>query len=167
VNGTPGPAIIVIGYGNLLRGDDGVGPRVAEVVSAWGLPTVRVLIVQQLTPELAEPLAAADLAIFVDAVVARPGGTTQVLPLEPGGVGTTIGHTGDPTSLLSLARIAFGRHPRAWSITIPATNVATSEGLSPAAERGMEDALWHIALLVSREGGEERCTSRPSGPLAS
>lgn len=158
MNDTAGPPIIVIGYGNPLRGDDGVGQRVAEAVSEWGLSTVRVLSVQQLTPELADPLAAADLAIFVDAGIARPGGTTRVKPLEPAGLGTAIGHTGDPRSLLRLARIAFGRHPRAWSITIPATSIAMSEGLSPDAERGMEDALRHIALLVSREVGEERCT---------
>lgn len=153
MNGTPGPSIIVIGYGNPLRGDDGVGQRVAEVVSGWGLPNVRALIVQQLTPELAEPLAAADLAIFVDADVARPGGTTRAWPLEPAAVPIAIGHTGDPPFLLSLARIAYGCHPRAWSITIPATNIAMSECLSPAAERGMEDALRHIALLVGREVG--------------
>jgi hydrogenase maturation protease len=158
MNGTPGPPIIVIGYGNPLRGDDGVGRRVAEIVSGWGLPTVRVLVVHQLTPELAEPLAAADLAIFIDASVAQPGGTTQVQPLDPAVVGAAFGHAGDPRSLLSLARIAFGRNPRAWSITIPATNIAVSEGLSPVAERGSEDALRHIARLVSREVEEERST---------
>ncbi|APW60553.1 hydrogenase maturation protease [Paludisphaera borealis] len=131
---------MIIGYGNLLRGEDGVGPRVAEVVSGWRLPAVSMLIVHQLAPEQAEPLAAANLAIFVDAGVARSCGTTRERPLEPAGVGTAIGHTGDPPSLLTLARIAFGRHPRAWSITIPAMNFAMSEGLSPTAECGMDEA---------------------------
>jgi hypothetical protein len=54
------------------------------------------------------------------------------------------------------SRSAFGRHPRAWSITIPATNLTTSEGLSPTAEFGMEEALRQIALLVGREVEEER-----------
>ena len=32
--------ILVIGYGNTLRGDDGVGPKVAEAVAALALPGV-------------------------------------------------------------------------------------------------------------------------------
>jgi Ni,Fe-hydrogenase maturation factor len=118
------------------------------------LPGVTVLAVHQLTPELAEPLAAADLAIFVDAGVAHAGGAARVQPLEPASVGSALGHTGDPQALLRLARVAFGRHPRAWVITIPATDTAMSEGLSPAAQRGMEDALRHIALLLSRTARE-------------
>ena len=30
--------LLVIGYGNTLRGDDGVGPRVAEAVEKLNLP---------------------------------------------------------------------------------------------------------------------------------
>lgn len=154
-NGPPGPAIVIVGYGNTLRGDDGIGPRVAEAVAGWELPGVRALAAHQLTPELAEPLAAADLAIFVDARVDRAGEPTRVRPLEPAGVGAAIGHAGDPRALLALTRAAFGHHPRAWSITVPATDYAIGEGLSPAAERGMEEALRQVALLVRREMGDD------------
>ena len=34
---------LVIGYGNTLRGDDGVGPRVAEAIEKLNLPGVRTL----------------------------------------------------------------------------------------------------------------------------
>ena len=50
---------LVIGYGNTLRGDDAVGPRAAAAVHGGGLPGVDALAVAQLTPVLAEPLAAA------------------------------------------------------------------------------------------------------------
>ena len=33
-NSSPRPVLLVIGYGNTLRGDDGVGPRVADAVEA-------------------------------------------------------------------------------------------------------------------------------------
>ena len=42
---------LVIGYGNTLRGDDGVGPRVAVAVEDLQLPGVRTLVCQLLTPE--------------------------------------------------------------------------------------------------------------------
>jgi hypothetical protein len=47
--------LLVIGYGNSLRRDDGVGPRVAEAVEALQLPGVRTLTCQLLTPEFADP----------------------------------------------------------------------------------------------------------------
>ena len=58
---------LVIGYGNSLRSDDGIGVRVAEIVADWYLPEVRSLCLPQLTPELAADLAKVDLVIFVDA----------------------------------------------------------------------------------------------------
>src|SRR5690242_2835552 len=65
-------SFVVIGYGNDIRGDDAAGPLAARAVAAWGAPGVRALAAHQLTPELAEALAAAELAIFVDAGVAPP-----------------------------------------------------------------------------------------------
>ena len=114
------------------------------------MPEVAALAVHQLTPELAEPLAAARLAVFVDARLAAEGEATRVQPLEPVGPRATLGHTSDPRSLLALARAAFGRRPRAWSITVPATNLSLGERLSPTAARGMDDALREIGILVGR-----------------
>src|SRR5687767_15002380 len=65
--------LLVIGYGNTLRRDDGVGPRVAETVGALRLPGVRTLVCQQLSPEHAEPISQADAVVFVDAAVDAPG----------------------------------------------------------------------------------------------
>jgi Ni,Fe-hydrogenase maturation factor len=71
---------LVIGYGNDLRGDDGAGPRVAELVRGWRLPGLTAIAVRQLTPELAEPLASAEFALFVDA---RPPDGTEDVRVEP------------------------------------------------------------------------------------
>ncbi len=35
------PSVLVIGYGNTLRSDDGVGQRVATLVEEWELPYIR------------------------------------------------------------------------------------------------------------------------------
>ena len=47
-----------------LRGDDGVGPRVAEAVGHLRLPGVRTLICPLLSPELAEPISRARQSHF-------------------------------------------------------------------------------------------------------
>jgi len=64
----PGFRPLVVGYGNTLRGDDGVGPRVAELLAADPrLAGAVVLARHQLTPELAADIAEAALVVFIDA----------------------------------------------------------------------------------------------------
>jgi hydrogenase maturation protease len=45
--------ILLIGYGNTLRNDDGVGVRIAEIIAEENRPHVQVIATHQLTPELA------------------------------------------------------------------------------------------------------------------
>jgi hypothetical protein len=58
---------LLIGWGNPLRGDDGVGQAIAAAVERWGQPQLEVVEAVQLTPELAPLLAAARRVLFVDA----------------------------------------------------------------------------------------------------
>lgn len=140
--------ILVIGYGNPLRSDDSAGLRAAAAVEGWALPGVRAIAAQQLTPELAEPLSAVRLVIFVDARHADPGEPVQVRPIEPEVIASTFGHACNPQWLLAFAQAAFGSHPRAWLVTVPATDFAGGEGLSPTAQRGLVAALETIAILL-------------------
>src|SRR5436305_5490516 len=79
----PRGTVVVIGYGNTLRGDDAAGPRAARAVASWDLPGVIAKAVPQLTPELAELVAAAHLAVFVDARLAADGDPVEFRPIEP------------------------------------------------------------------------------------
>jgi len=76
-------SVLVIGYGNPLRCDDGVGQQIAKAVATWGIPNVEAIAVHQLTPELAEKLVTVDLAIFVDVYPVLADQEVQVRPLEP------------------------------------------------------------------------------------
>lgn len=140
--------VLVIGYGNTLRSDDGVGQTVAEIVKAWNLPNVQVMPVHQLTPELAEPLSNADVAIFVDAYPADSEQKVQVCPLEPASSGWTIGHTSAPQGLLAIAQSLYHYYPQAWLVAIPAKSFELGDFLSPLAEQGMEKALQIIDGLI-------------------
>ncbi|MCX6971625.1 MAG: hydrogenase maturation protease [Verrucomicrobia bacterium] len=140
-------ALLVIGYGNTLRGDDGVGPRVAEAVEALHLPGVRTLVCQQLSPEHADPIALADTVIFVDAAVDAPN-EVRFRQLEPGDTPQLMAHAADPRTMLALSRDVFGHVPRAWWLTIPAEKMEFSEDLTPAARHGFAEAVKKIQLLV-------------------
>src|SRR3954471_3504710 len=88
--------VLVIGYGNTLRSDDGVGPHIAIEAAAWGLPRLETIAVPQLTPELAELLASAELLIFVDAYQAEIGAAVEVLLLEAANPVVALAHASDP-----------------------------------------------------------------------
>jgi hydrogenase maturation protease len=126
---------LVIGIGNPLRGDDGVGWWLARRAQAWGrergnrpAPTVR--LVPQLTPELALEVAAARRVLFLDAwsVGNGEGGAGQnpvplLRPLRPGEggeVGVAGGHALEPAALLALAGLLEVKRPPGWLLLVPA-----------------------------------------------
>ena len=138
---TPGsPRLLVIGYGNTLRRDDGVGPRVAEAMAALGLPGVETLACALLTPELADPIARAGTVIFVDAAVDAPR-EVQLRPLAPAESCQVMAHAANPQTMLALARDVFGHAPEAWWLTIPIADLGIGEEFSPLAQKGFDQAL--------------------------
>ncbi|MGC3958579.1 MAG: hydrogenase maturation protease [Verrucomicrobiota bacterium] len=139
-------SMLVIGYGNTLRGDDGVGPRVAEAVGALRLPGVRTLICQQLSPEHAAPISLAEKVIFVDAAVDAPQ-EVQLRRLEPSDTTQLMAHAANPCTMLALSRDVFGHVPQAWWLTIPAVNMEFCESLTPEAQRGCAEAIDKIQAL--------------------
>jgi hydrogenase maturation protease len=143
--------ILIIGYGNTLRGDDGVGQRVANSATSWGMPGLTAIAVSELTPELAEPLAAAALAFFVDARCAVEGTTVEIQTLKPRVTGGIMAHAMDPRTLLGLAEALAGRSPPSWLVMVPGADFSFGEGLSAIGERGAEEALERIRALIEVE----------------
>src|SRR5664279_3375334 len=144
----PPAGILVIGYGNTLRRDDGVGPKVAEAVAALAMPGVRALAFPLLTPELADPVSQARVVIFVDAAVDAPR-EVQMRKLAPADTSQIMAHSASPATLLALARDVFGHAPEAWLLTIPAENIDIGEELSAFTRRGLETAVEEIKQLAS------------------
>jgi hydrogenase maturation protease len=138
--------IVAIGYGNDLRSDDGIGQRVANTLQ---LSNVKSLAVHQLTPELAEILANADLAIFIDACLTSESSEVQVRSLSPESSNIIAGHTADPRSLLALTQVVYGYCPTAWWVIVPGENFAIGDRLSPIAEQGVAIALEKIAQIIN------------------
>jgi len=149
----PDARLLVIGYGNTLRRDDGVGPKVADAIEGLGLPGVSVLACPLLTPELAEPISRAERVIFVDAAVDAPLEVHR-RGVEPAASAQVMAHAASPATLLALARDVFGHAPQAWLLTIPVTELGIGEALSPLAQRGFELAIEEVKRCAAR--GAER-----------
>jgi hydrogenase maturation protease len=135
---------LVIGYGNSLRGDDGVGSLVADRVAAWNLPEVRSLSVHQLAPELATEIAQAEVVYFADACVGRSQAIIE--PIEAENATSRLDHLWSPSVLLYLAKTLYDADPVAYRILIPATQFEYSETLSAIACDGLD---WVIEKLTS------------------
>jgi len=144
--------LLVVGYGNTLRRDDGVGPKVADAVEALALTGVRTLACPVLTPELAEPISRAGMVIFVDAAVDAPL-EVQRRKLEPAPSSQVMAHAASPATLLALARDAFGHAPEAWLLTIPVAELGIGEALSPLAQRGFDLAIEQVKQCAAQCSG--------------
>lgn len=146
-------SILVIGIGNTLRRDDGAGWLFAEALASELQKAgrrVHLVLQHQLTPELAEE--AAELrpshVIFVDASVTTHDARLTPLPdaaLVSGASATSAsanvaGHGLSPAALLALMRRLYAVAAAGWLVQTPAEDFGHGEGLSEAAQHGVETA---------------------------
>ncbi len=139
---------LIIGYGSEIRRDDGIGPYVARKIHVRRLPGVRILTPHQLTPELAEDLSAAQVAIFVDAHIDALRDPVAIQRIVPGNATASMTHTCRPDALLELARRVFGRAPDAWSVAIAGEEFGVGEGLSRAGKNNADAAAEQIEAFL-------------------
>lgn len=142
---------LILACGNTLRGDDGIGPCLAE----WAAehlgrhPGVRVICRQQWTPELAEEIATAQTVVFVDSSALSAPGAIQLVPIEPAQQTADLAtHHIEAAQLLSLCRELYGTLPStALLLTIGIGSTEFGAEFSPAVQRALPQAC---ALLQAR-----------------
>jgi hydrogenase maturation protease len=150
----PPPRILVIGYGNPGRRDDGLGPALAARLQALNLPGVTVENDYQLSIEHAEVVARYDVVVFADAARDVPGdGPFYLSPLTPAPDARSFSHSLSPQAVLELAAQCFGARPRGWLLGIrPADLDSFGEGISPQGQENLSSAL--AALQQAIETGQ-------------
>ncbi len=139
---------LVIGVGNTLRGDDGVGRALVEQIA--GDPraaAVRVLSRVQLTPELAFDLASARHVVFVDATSQTPPGEISMRHVCPGN-GQTMTHHMSPEALLGLAGALYGVAPEAVLVSVGIESTGLDGDLSPAVRAALPAARERVLAYL-------------------
>jgi hydrogenase maturation protease len=119
---------LVVGVGNTLRGDDGVGPFVIDLLRACGAEDLDLRTVHALLPELAADLPGHDAVVFVDADVRATAVTLRPLQAE----GREGIHRLAPERVVRLAR-RLGFHGQAWTCSVPVQTMEPGERLSSKA----------------------------------
>lgn len=144
------PRVLVIGYGNTLRGDDGLGRRAAEALARRPLPAgVEVLTCHQLTVELAETISHADLVLLIDAANGDQPGTIVCEPVDR--VDAPVGpilHYLEPPALLACVEALYNAAPRTLLWTVTARSFDYAETLSPEVERALPALLRQVEACI-------------------
>jgi hydrogenase maturation protease len=145
--------LLVIGYGNPGRRDDGLGPAFADAVAALDLPGVQVEVDYQLNVEDAAAAAASRRVLFVDADCAGRE-PFAVRRLAPAAATTSFStHSVQPEAVLALAKDLFGAEPETWLLGIRGYEFNEfGEGLSARAATNLAAALdWARSALSARD----------------
>ena len=153
---------LILACGNMLRADDGAGPWLAEWAEKRfaAEATVRVVIRQQWTPELAEEIANAQSVLFVDCSVDSAPGAVALLHVEPAAAvqGLATHHLG-AGELLAVSRELYNSVPStALLLTIGGGSTELGEVFSevvtaalPAACRLIEETVLRLVAGMRLE----------------
>jgi hydrogenase maturation protease len=145
--------VLVIGYGNTLRGDDAAGVHAAELI-AKRHPEITCVYLHQLVPELAEQIAEYDLIFFIDAQknITKPNARLASPKSETDQPRT---HFISPESLLALSQQLYQRLPaEAYVVGIPASQFEFSESLSESTEQAMHECVDLVSRMIPEESSK-------------
>jgi hydrogenase maturation protease len=161
-------SILLIGYGNLSRRDDGVAFHILqrlrmrlglaaeladdseEVISAQRLGMV---FLHQLAPELAETLAEYDAVVFLDAHVSDVGWEpVRWARIEPIYEPSIVGHHLKPTVVLALCQTLYGAAPEGYTLSVEGHDFDFGEELSLATSSWADQAVEHLLGLLCLSG---------------
>lgn len=154
--------VLVIGYGNALRSDDGIGVHAAALLREdHRLAGVEILALHQLTPELTLDMSRASLVVLIDASTEDPPGSVAVRPLAfdtaagrgaAAGPGSSSHHVG-PGELVALAAELYGAAPEVVVVSVGVATTEVGEELSPAVVAALPAVTEAVSDLVAAHRG--------------
>lgn len=143
--------VLILGYGNTLRGDDALGIHAAHALHDFYCTDgrVRVLATSELTFDLAEDIAQARIIIFIDAAVSGLPGEIHSEEILPAGEKVRFTHHWTPRNLLMLCKQLYGHAPSAISLTMAGASSEVGVGLSQEIEHRLPELLERAKTIVS------------------
>jgi hydrogenase maturation protease len=143
------PRILVLGYGNPGRQDDGLGPAVAGAIGRMGWRHVTAVDDYQLNIENALDVASHDLVWFVDA--SKTGDEPfSVQDVRPSPTSEFTSHLLRPAALLAIARLYCHRAPPALLLAIRGYEFEFIEALTPGGQANLRAALAMLTASIAR-----------------
>ncbi len=142
--------ILLIGYGNPVREDDGLGPALAEAVEQLSIPGVATESALQLAVEDALSICRYEVVIFADAAEQgeEPFAFSEIVSEEDPDLGS---HASNPGAVLWLAHACFGVRVRGFALAIRGYSFSMfSETMTDKAKENLDAAVAFIVPLLRR-----------------
>jgi hydrogenase maturation protease len=139
--------VLIYGYGNPGRQDDGLGPLVSEEISRLNFSFVDTDENYQLQIEDALDVVKYDVVIFVDAAVEGKE-PFSVRKVEPSEKITFTTHAVDPDSILAICKDTFDEAPDTWLIGIRGYEFEFTDRVTRKARENWKKAVEFITLLL-------------------
>lgn len=143
--------ILLYGYGNPGRQDDGLGNAFVDRIEKWiedeGLEGFEFDSNYQLNIEDSEAIADKDLAVFIDASVEDIEDFCISKVTESSKITFTT-HAASPGYIVDLCKQIYGKAPATYLIHIKGSEWAFKEGLTEKAVENLEKALEYMKPLL-------------------
>ena len=147
----PRNRVLLMGFGNPGRQDDGLGPALAAAIEQRGLEGVTADANYQLSVEDASAVAEHDVVIFADAATCGRE-PFAFYPLEPADTISFSTHSVSPGAVLGLAQELFSAEPPAYMLAIRGYEFNEyRESLSAQAKANLDAAVRFIEQVI-RQG---------------
>lgn len=147
--------VLIIGFGNPLRGDDGIGWSAAQTLSQESeSPEVHVIACHQLTPELAQDVSEAESVIFVDAARDLSPGKIRCVPVVTAREAqhsppVSYSHHVSPLTILNLCREVYSVEPRVFLVSVGGERFEEVDGLSATAAKALNEVIASVQNFIS------------------
>lgn len=144
--------ILLYGYGNPGRKDDGLGPILVELVEKWiiehDIKNISVDSNYQLNIEDAYTIRDYDIVIFIDASIEEIDDfiVTRVEPSEK--VNYTM-HSVSPSFVLNLCHKLYHYTPDTFLLHIKGYEFQLQEGLSEKGQKNLESTFAFVKNLLA------------------
>lgn len=139
--------LLLIGYGNPGRGDDGLGPALADAIEKHGFEGLEVDVDFQLNVENAFDMAGRDAVIFADACVKGDEAFTWH-EIDAKDETSFTSHSVSPAGVLALASKLFNIKTRGFVLGI--RGYAFDEFGAPLTDQASSNLAAAIAFLKAR-----------------
>lgn len=143
--------LVIIGFGNSLRQDDGFGPAVVQrLLGSCDDERIELLAPSTLTPELAATLANTRRVIFVDACATLAPGTVarRIIEGDPT-ADVSLVHFLSPEALLVWTQRLYGHVPEAELWLVGSEQTGLSEELTPSVAARVGEFVSALQLQIS------------------
>jgi len=141
--------ILVYGYGNPGRQDDGLGVALSELIEKENFPGVKTDSNYQLNAEDALEISERDVVIFADASRDESVSGFSFTKLEPAAEISFTTHSMSAPSVLALCEEIYKKTPDAYMLGIKGFEWEINEGFSEKAKINLEKACYFLKRLLA------------------